>query len=103
MSIIEFTQGAKGLEPACYAVYDQKADEWLTTVWEEIECVPVFQSRKDAENVLEQNPKGRAIVIKVAPSEVAEKIVTKRNNIRGLLLIAASGEVQKIVLRGIVN
>src|SRR5881394_2119710 len=97
--ILDYVNTARGPRVASFAVFDQKGDSWLTIAWQGVEMVPLFQSRKDAEDLLSKNPKGKAIVVKVSTADVAERILSTPNGVTGMLLVASSGEMKPVVLR----
>ncbi len=102
MSILGLVNGKRGVETACYAVYSPKDDKWLTSVWEGAECLPLFETESAATAQVDGMGE-KAMVKKVAPSDMARLVTSMPGPVRGLLLIAASGVVQKVILKDAVN
>lgn len=102
MSILGLVNGKRGAETACYAVYDPSKESWLTSVWDGVECLPLFETESAATAQVDGMGE-KAMVKKVAPSDMARMVMEMPRSVRGLLLIASSGAVQKVILRDAVN
>lgn len=100
MSFLEIALSKGGrVETAGHALYDAKSDSWLTSVFDNVECIVVFQSADMAGNYLDSVPHGKATVRKVSMADIAREVAQSKGHIYGLLLVTATGEMRRFIVR----